>query len=71
MCADDIGVIQTSDELHFTLKLCDHPIIRGNLRRDDLECDHAVHHGVMGFIDAAHGTRADSVEDDIRPTIKP
>ena len=60
-----VGMIEPADQLHLALKPGDDPIVRGDLRRDDLERDHPVHHDMMGLVDSAHRAGADPVEDDV------
>ena len=63
--ADDVGMIEPADQLHLALEPGDHSLVRGDLRRDDLERDGPVHHRVMGLVDPAHRAGADPIENDV------
>ena len=60
-----IGMIEPTHQLHLPLKPGHHPIVRGDLRGNDLERHHPIHHDMMGLVDAPHRAGADPVEDDV------
>ncbi len=63
--ADHVGVVEPPDELHLALKSGHDTLVAYDLRSNDLEGDHTVHHQVMGLVHAPHRTRAEPVENDV------
>ena len=61
----DVGMVEPADQLHLALKPGHDPLVRRDLRRDDLERDHPVHHRVMRLVNPPHRARADAVENDV------
>ena len=58
-------MVEPADQFHLALEPRDDPLVRDDLRGDDLDRDDAVHHLVMGLVHPAHRPRTEPVEDDV------